>query len=249
MFLPLLGFFINSLFFNLFKKINWNKDLILFLILGVSSFVIYLCSNINNLSPLIFGSSVLTIYISRTLEFVEFKWTKIFYLTHLLLPVSLIMFDISLYQSFKNIPYLNYILYVALILVGLINPFFFFEKQSSVEVLKISLFSIYLNALLLLTFIFFQYKDRYTDTVINASIEKDLNCKLESTKIFIENINLNIPPGYLEDSSKININNSCTIMIKLSSLDAIPIDNQESFNKTVLDLQLKKFININLSKI
>ena len=249
MFLPLLGFFINSLFFNLFKKINWNKDLILFLILGIFSFAIYLCLNINNLSPLIFGSALLTIYIFRTLEFVEFKWTKIFYLAHLLMPISLIMFDISLYQSLKNIPYLNYIFYVALILVGLINPFFFFEKQSSVEVLKISLFSIYLNALLLLTFVFFQYKDHFTETVINTSIEKDFNCKLETTKIIIENINLNLSLSYLEYNGNIYINNSCKILIKLSSLDTIPIDNQESLNKTVLDLQLKKFININLSKI
>ena len=248
MYLSLIGFFINSLFFNIFKKINWNKDLIMFLIIGSSSITIYLITDSNNLSPLIFGFSIIGIYIFRTLEFIEFRRAKIFHLILLLLPISVIIFDISLYKTMDAIPYINFVFYLALIVFGLINPFFYFEKLSSVEILKISLFSLYVNALLTFCFILFQYKNYYTLEVIRSSIETEFNCQLETTRIIIEIIDLEDSPNYFINKGE-QPNNTCEILVKLSNLDNILIDNQESLNKTGLDLQLKKFININLSKI
>ena len=249
MFLPLIGLFINALLFNLFKRVNWNQDLILFLIIGVTSFVIYLFSNSEDVSPLIFGSSIISIYIFRTLEFVEFKWSKLFFLLVLLLPVSIVVLDISLYQSKQDIPNTNYIFYAGLILIGLINPFFYFQKQTSVDILKISLFSISLNALLVSVFIYFYYKNHFLHEVIKSSIENDLNCNFETTKLVLGGNDIYIMPDQLINNIKLDNNFSCEILINFNSLDNIPIENQESLNKTGLDLQIRKFININFSKI
>jgi len=56
-------------------------------------------------------------------------------------------------------------------------------------------------------------------------------------------------PDQLMNNIKLNNNISCEILINFNSLDNIPIENQESLNKTGLDLQTRKFININFSKI
>ena len=249
MVLPLISLFINALLFNLFKRVNWNQDLILFLIIGFTSLVIYLFSSSEDISPLIFGSSIIAIYIFRTLEFVEFKWTKIFFLLVLVLPVSIVVLDISLYQSKQDIPFANYILYAGLILIGLINPFFYFQKQTSADILKISLFSISLNALLVSVFIYFYYKNLFIQEVIKSSIENDLNCNFETTKLVLGSNDTNIMSDQLMHNVKLNNNISCEILINFNSLDNMPIENQESLNKTGLDLQTRKFININFSKI
>ena len=249
MFLPLIGLFINALLFNLFKRVNWNQDLILFLIIGVTSFVIYLFSNSEDVSPLIFGSSIISIYIFRTLEFVEFRWSKLFFLLVLLLPVSIVVLDISLYQSKQDIPITNYIFYAGLILIGLINPFFYFQKQTSADILKISLFSISLNALLVSVFIYFYYKNHFLHEVIKSSIENDLNCNFETTKLALGSNDISIVPEQLMNNIKLKNNITCEILINFNSLDNMPIENQESLNKTGLELQTRKFININFSKI
>ena len=249
LFLPLMGLLINALLFNIFKRVNWNKDLILFLIVGITSLVIYLFSSSKDMSPLIFGSSIITIYIFRTLEFVELKWTKVFFLTLVILPVAVIILDNTLYQSKEEIPVLNYIIYAGLVIIGLINPFFYFQKQTSIEILKISLFSISLNALLVFSFILLQYKNYFIAEVIQSSIEKDFDCSFETTKLTMENIDPNIISNYLINNTKLVNNYTCELLIKFNSLDNMPIENQESINKTALDIQTRKFININLSKI
>jgi hypothetical protein len=248
MFLPLISLFINALLFNIFKRVNWNQDLILFLFIGVTSFVIYLFSTSEDISPLIFGSSIIAIYIFRTLEFVEFRWTKIFFLLVLVLPISIVVLDISLYQSKQDIPITNYILYAGLILIGLINPFFYFQKQTSADVLKISLFSISLNALLVSVFIYFYYKNIFIHQVIKSSIENDLNCNFQTTKLVLGSNDTHILPIQLINNIELDNNISCEILINFNSLDNIPLENQESLNKTGLDLQTRKFININFSK-
>lgn len=201
------------------------------------------------MSPLIFGSSIITIYIFRTLEFVELKWTKVFFLTLVILPVAVIILDNTLYQSKEEIPVINYIIYAGLVIIGLINPFFYFQKQTSIEILKISLFSISLNALLVFSFILLQYKNYFIAEVIQSSVEKDFNCSFETTKLTMENIDPNIISNYLINNTKLANNYTCELLIKFNSLDNMPIENQESINKTALDIQTRKFININLSKI
>ena len=248
MFLPLIGLFFNALLFHIFKRVNWNQELIIFLFIGITSLGIYLFLTSEDISPLVFGSSVIAIYIFRTLEFVEFRWTKIFFLLLLLLPVSIVFLDISFYQSKQDIPITNYILYAGLILIGLINPFFYFQKQTSVDTLKITLFSISLNALLVSVFIYFYYKHYFIHEVIKSSIENDLNCNFQTTKLVLASNDINILPIQLINNIKLDNNISCEILINFNSLDNIPIENQESLNKTGLDLQKRKFININFSK-
>ena len=249
MFLPLIGLFINALLFNIFKKVNWNKDLVLFLIIGVTSFIIYLFTSSEDISPLIFGCSIIVIYIFRTLEFVEFRWTKILFLLVLVFPVSIVVLDISLYQSKQDIPITNYILYVGLILIGLINPFFYFQKQTSTDILKISLFSISLNTLLVLVFIYFYYKNLFIYEVIKSSIENDLNCNFETTKLVLGSNDTSIVPDQLINNGILDNNINCEILINFNTLDNMPIENYESLNKTGLDLPTRKFININFLKI
>jgi len=208
-----------------------------------------LFSSSKDMSPLIFGSSIITVYIFRTLEFVELKWTKVFFLTLVILPVAVIILDNTLYQSKEEIPVINYIIYAGLVIIGLINPFFYFQKQTSIEILKISLFSISLNALLVFSFILLQYKNYFIAEVIQSSVEKDFNCSFETTKLTMENIDPNLTSNHLINNTKLVNNYTCELLIKFNSLDNMPIENQESINKTALDIQTRKFININLSKI
>ena len=179
----------------------------------------------------------------------DFRWTKILFLLVLVLPVSIVVLDISLYQSKQDIPITNYILYAGLILIGLINPFFYFQKQTSADIIKILLFSISLNALLVSVFIYFYYKNHFLHQVIKSSIENDLNCNFETTKLVLVSSDTSIMPDQLMNNLKLNNNISCEILINFNSLDNIPIENQESLNKTALDIQIRKFININFSKI
>ena len=179
----------------------------------------------------------------------EFRWSKLFFLLVLLLPVSIVVLDISLYQSKQDIPITNYIFYAGLILIGLINPFFYFQKQTSADILKISLFSVSLNALLVSVFIYFYYKNHFLHQVIKSSIENDLNCNFETTKLVLGGNDIYIMPDQLINNIKLDNNFSCEILINFNSLDNIPIENQESLNKTGLDLETRKFININFSKI
>ena len=59
----------------------------------------------------------------------------------------------------------------------------------------------------------------------------------------------NIIPEKLINNIKLDNNISCEILINFNSLGNMPIENQESLNKTGLDLETRKFININFSKI
>ena len=98
-------------------------------------------------------------------------------------------------------------------------------------------------------FIYFYYKNHFLHEVIKSSIENDLNCNFETTKLVLGGNDIYIMPDQLINNIKLDNNISCEILINFNSLDNIPIENQESLNKTGLDLQTRKFININFSKI
>lgn len=138
--LPIIGILIISFYFNLLKKINWNKDLFLYLLLIVISFVAFIFFNNQIFSIIIFILSILTIYIFRTLEFVELKWLRLFYLSFLLLPAFVIYCDTSIYPNIEAVPKLNYIFYALIVIIGFINPAFSLQSQLFVESYKTIIF-------------------------------------------------------------------------------------------------------------
>ena len=113
--LPLISLLIIAIFYNVFKKVNWNKDLITFFSLIIISWFLFIFSHKLNLSILVFVLPIMSIYIFRTLEFVELKWSKIFLISLILIPAIIIYFDTSLYQNMSDIPHINYLFYLSLI--------------------------------------------------------------------------------------------------------------------------------------
>ena len=74
---------------------------------------------------------LMAIYFSRTLEFIEFKWSKVFFLFNLFIVVGFLFVD---YKSFeitgedrKNI---SFIYYFLMIIPLMLNPIFYKNNQS-----------------------------------------------------------------------------------------------------------------------
>ena len=246
--IPIIGIFIISFYYNLLKKINWNKDLFLYLLLIAVSFVAFIFLNNQSLSIIIFILSILTIYIFRTLEFVELKWFRIFYLSFILLPAFIIYVDTSLYQSFEDIPRLNYFFYAIIVIICFINPAFSLQSQIFVESYKTIIFSFLLLLSISLCFFSVNYQNKFLHTGISETIANDLSCDLEKTQIIS---NLEIPAISLYFSDNLNptyVFPDCEIELSFTNLEEAPIDNSSSINKTLLDLNQKSFINVNFIK-
>ena len=245
--LPIIGILIISLYFNLLKKINWNKDLFLYLLLIAISIVAFIFLNNQIFSIIIFILSILTIYIFRTLEFVELKWLRLFYLSFLLLPAFVIYADTSLYPNIEAIPKLNYFFYALIVIVCFINPAFSLQSQLFVESYKTIIFSFLLLLSISLGFFAVNYQNQFLHLGISETITNDLSCDLEKTQITSNQENpaislyfsKNLNPTYFPD---------CEIELSFTSLNEAPIDNPSSINKTLLDLNEKSFINVNFIK-
>jgi hypothetical protein len=245
--LPIIGILIISFYFNLLKKINWNKDLFLYLLLIAISIVAFIFFDNQIFSIIIFILSILTIYIFRTLEFVELKWLRLFYLSFLLLPAFVIYFDTSLYPTIEAVSKLNYIFYALIIIIGFINPAFSLQSQLFVESYKIIIFSFLLLVSISLSFFVINYQNQFLHIGISETITNDLSCDLEKTQITASDENpaislyfsQNLNPTYFPD---------CEIELSFTSLNEAPIDNPSSINKTLLDLNQKSFINVNFIK-
>ncbi len=245
--LPLIGILIISFYYNLVKKINWNKELFLYLLLIVISFLAFIFLNNQIFSIIIFILSILTIYIFRTLEFVELKWLRLFYLSFLLLPAFVIYVDTSLYPNIEAIPKFNYLFYALIVIISFVNPAFSMQSQIFVESYKIIAFSFLLLLSISLSFFAINYQSKFLHKGIAQTITDDLSCDLDKTEIIsnLENpaISLyfpkNLKPTYFPD---------CEIELTFTSLDETPIHNPSSINKTLLDLNQKSFINVNFIK-
>ena len=245
--LPIIGISIISFYFNLLKKINWNKDLFLYLLLIVISIVAFIFFNNQIFSIIIFTLSILTIYIFRTLEFVELKWLRLFYLSFLSLPAFVIYFDTSLYQNIDAVPKLNYIFYALILIIGFINPAFSLQSQLFVESYKTIIFSFLLLLSISLSFFVINYQNQFLHIGISETITNELSCDLEKTQITSNHespaislyFSKNLNPTYFPE---------CEIELSFTSLDEAPIDNPSSINKTLLDLNQKSFINVNFIK-
>ena len=245
--LPMIGILIISFYYNLVKKINWNKELFLYLLLIAISFLAFIFLNNQIFSIIIFILSILTIYIFRTLEFVELKWLRLFYLSFLLLPAFAIYVDTSLYPNIEAIPKFNYLFYALIVIISLVNPAFSMQSQLFVESYKIIAFSFLLLLSISLSFFAINYQSKFLHKGIAQTITDDLSCDLDKTEIIsnLENPTIslyfpkNLKPTYFPD---------CEIELAFTSLDETPIDNTSSINKTLLDLNQKSFINVNFIK-
>ena len=247
--LPLTGILSISLFFNLFKKLNWNKELILFLSIIVISIVVSIFSYQLNLALIAFILPLISIYIFRTLEFVQMKWAKIIYISLFIIPFLIIYSDTYIYQSIEDIPLINYFFYGLIILLSFINPVLSFRPQSIVEAHKIALFSFIFIFSVTVCFFYYQYNDQLTHNVIAKTLEKDLQCKLVESKLKIDENNTALLRLYFNDNINPNFEPSCNIELTLTSLEDLPINDINSVNKTILDLNQKSFMNINFRKL
>ena len=245
--LPIIGILIISLYFNLLKKINWNKDLFLYLLLIAISIVAFIFLNNQIFSIIIFILSILTIYIFRTLEFVELKWLRLFYLSFLLLPAFVIYADTSLYPNIEAIPKLNYFFYALIVIVCFINPAFSLQSQLFVESYKTIIFSFLLLLSISLSFFAVNYQNQFLHIGISETITNDFSCNLEKTQIISNHENPTISL-YFSKSLNPTYFPDCEIELSFTSLNEAPIDNQSSINKTLLDLNQKSFINVNFIK-
>ncbi len=247
--LPLISLLIIAIFYNVFKRINWNKDLITFFSLIIISWFSYIFSNKLNLSILVFMLPIMSIYIFRTLEFVELKWSKIFLISLILIPAIIIYFDTSLYKKMSDIPHINYFFYSLIILASLINPIFSLQKKSITAVYKTISFSLILILFFSIIFFYSQYMSKTLSFVISDTLENELNCDIQKTELILEE---NYPLDLmLFFSDKVNPDyfSDCQIALKFSSIDVIPIDDNEAINKTILDLTSKSYINLNFKKL
>tara|TARA_Y100000816_G_scaffold287320_1_gene269809 strand:+ start:30 stop:1520 length:1491 start_codon:yes stop_codon:yes gene_type:complete len=247
--LPLLSLLIISIFYNVVKRINWNKDLITLLILIIISWFIFIFSNKLNLSILIFLLPIMSIYIFRTLEFVKLKWSKIVFISLFFIPAVIVYIDTSLYHNTSEIPQINYIFYFFIILASLINPAFSFQEKSLTAVYKIMTFSLILVVSFTSVLFLSQYNNKRLSPVIYDTLKNDYNCDIKKSEFILDE---NYPLDFMlffSDKVKPDYFSECQIELKFSSLDIIPIEDSASINKTILDLTTKSYININFNKL
>ena len=176
--LPLISLLIISIFYNVFKRVNWNKDLITFFSLIIISWFLFIFSKKFNLSILVFMLPIMSIYIFRTLEFVELKWSKFFLISLILIPAIIIYFDTSLYQNMSDIPHINYLFYSSIILASFINPIFSLQKKSITALYKTISFSLILSLFFSMIFFYSQYMSKTLSFVISDTLVNELNLSL-----------------------------------------------------------------------
>tara|TARA_B100000989_G_scaffold282773_1_gene248136 strand:+ start:97 stop:672 length:576 start_codon:yes stop_codon:yes gene_type:complete len=191
----------------------------------------------------------MSIYIFRTLEFIELKWSKIFLISLFLIPTVLIYFDTSLYQTISDIPHINYLFYGSIILASLINPVFSLQKKSITAVYKTISFSLILSLFFSIIFFYSQYMSKTLSFIIPDALVNELNCDIQKTEFILEDdypLDLML---FFSDKVDPDYFSNCKIELKFSSLDSTPIDDSDTINKTILDLASKSYINLNLKKL
>tara|TARA_Y100000996_G_scaffold225635_1_gene177488 strand:+ start:360 stop:1844 length:1485 start_codon:yes stop_codon:yes gene_type:complete len=246
--LPLFGVFFISLFFNIFKKLNWNKDLLLFLVIILVSLLIFIFSNKINYSSLVFLLPFFVIYIYRTLEFVDLKFSKFIYIFMFVLPILIIYVDTSLYKEINDIPVINYIFYTGIIFVSLFNPIFVIHNQSLINTQKIAIFSFLITLTIAFGFFYSQYNKQLIQNVIPMALADDFACNLDSTRITSNKRSQDIEFFYFKNLDP-NFKHTCHIQLNFTSLNDLPIDDIKSVNKTFFDMNSKSFINLNIKKL
>lgn len=246
--LPLIGIFIISIAFNIAKRINWNTDLLSFLLIICGSMLFFIFNQNTNYAPLVFLLPFLSIYIYRTLEFVEIKLLKIIYLSLFLVPIFIIYIDTALYSEINSIPIANFIFYLLIMCLSLINPFFIFEKQKIVNAHKIIIFSIMSILTVSIAFFYYQYHHLLIHKAVPMALLDDFQCDIENTKISSNN-DLQTLYYHFYDIIDSDIDEKCHVELSLTSLTDVPINDRNSVNKTILNINQKLFQNLNIKKL
>ena len=126
---------------------------------------------------------------------------------------------------------------------------FFIQAQSIIEIHKIALFSFIMVFSLTVGFFYYQYNDQLIPNVISQTLENDLKCSMEESKLKIIENESPLLSLYFEDNIYLNFDSKCNIQLTFTSLTDLLINDINSINKTVLDLTQKSFININFKKL
>ncbi len=243
---PIYPLFIIGIFYNLFKKINWDRNLLMIL---TTIFLFILLLEIiptklpHYILPVI---PLMAIYLSRTLEFIEFKLSKIIIGLNMFLVLGLILLDFKLYEitgEYRN--NLSYLYYVSMTIPLILNPIFFKNNQSLLNIVKLSSISSSLLVLITIINLNFMHKNIWIadgiEEFINTNYECDRNYNLNITGI-------NEPSLIFEFYENLKSTSNCEIRVRASELNDMPIDNTNSTNKTFFNYSNGKKINLNFSK-
>ena len=144
---------------------------------------------------------------------------------------------------------MNYIFYLMIILVSLINPVFSLQEKSLTTVYKTISFSLILVVFFTSVFFYSQYKNKTLSPVIYDTLKNDLNCDIKKSEFILEE---NYPLDlmlFFSDKVKPDYFSDCQIELRFSSFNKMPIEDSNSINKTILDMTTKSFININFNKL
>jgi 4-amino-4-deoxy-L-arabinose transferase-like glycosyltransferase len=243
---PIYPLLIIGIFYNFFKKINWDKNLIIIL----SSIFLYVL--ILEIIPTKLPHYILpvvplmAIYMSRTLEFIEFKWSKILLGLNAGLVIALIFLDIKAYEiTGENRNNFSYIFYGLMVIPLVLNPIFFKNNQSLLNIVKLSSLSSSFLVLITVLNLVFIHKNLWIADGIKDFVNSHYGCS-DDYNINIDGINE--PSLMFTFYQNFKLESNCNIYIKASELNDIPIDNTNSTNKTFFNYSNGKKINLNFSK-
>ena len=250
---PIYPIFILGVFFNFFKKINWDKNLIL-LFLTISIFFLILELIPTKLPHYILPVvPLMCIYLSRSLEFIEFKFTKILFVINIFVPVSLIFLDFISYEGLESLKFEGtgetrlrntYLLYFFISINMFLNPIFYKSNQSVLNIVKISSLSSCILILLTVINLAFLHKNIWIAESIKSFIANNDRC---SNDYYVEISGINEPSLIFEFYEKFKEKSNCIIKIKSSDINNLPIENIDSTNRTLFNYSNGKKINLNLS--
>mgnify|MGYP006085031713 FL=1 len=243
---PIYPLLIIGIFFNFFKKINWDKNLIIIL----SSILLFMLSL--ELVPTKLPHYILpvvplmAIYLSRTLEFIEFKWSKILLGLNIVLVLALIYLDLKAYEiTGENRNNLSFLYYGLMIIPLTLNPFFFTNNQSLLNIIKMCSISSSFLVLITILNVIFLHKNIWIGNGIENYINRHYECN--------QNYNINItginePSLVFKFYENFNLKSDCNIKIQVSDSNNIPINDTASTNQSFFNYSNGKKINLNFSK-
>jgi hypothetical protein len=112
-----------------------------------------------------------------------------------------------------------------------------------------ALFSFTMILSLTLGFFYTQYNNKLLQKVVTKTINEDFQCSIDRSKFKFMKNSSPILKLYFHDNVNLNEENMCYIQLTFTSLTDLPINDINSVNKTILDLNEKTFLNINFKKL
>ena len=99
-----------------------------------------------------------------------------------------------------------------------------------------------------LAFFYYQYHSQLLHKVIPLTLSEDFQCAIESTKI-TSNDGLQVLNYHFYDNAYLDIENKCHVEVSFTPLNDLPINDINSVNKTILNINQKLFVNLNMKKL